>query len=209
MTKVEINGKKYELAESFDELTLEQYCKAFHGLEQPSEEDGEEETILKMVRNQSKLISRLLGEDDDFCMNLPTVVYNSLYKHISYIYEVDKFLKESRAGITLNGKRYGIPSFEEMPLRQYIDADMTIKDNDSPTLYIELLSILLSERTENGWKPYDGKYEDRREELRNVKCSEALPFVFHFFKKGEALRKLSQAFMKVEESRQHLSTQSS
>lgn len=200
MTKIEINGKKYELADSFDELTLEEYCKAFYNLSQNDEEDVDEsEKVKQTILNESKILSRLLGESDDFCLNLGIEDYKRLKDKISFIYDIDVFIKNAKAGITIEGRRYGVPRSDEMSLRQFIDADMTMNNKEDEMQYIELLSILLLEVGRDGkFKPYDGNYEELKGKLRKVKCTEALPLVYHFFKRSVALQKLTKAFMKEE-----------
>lgn len=215
MTKIEINGKKYELPESFDELTLEQYCKAFFNLSEEKEEDvdeadDDEDKVTKTILTEAKILSRILGEDDDFCLNLPVDVYKKIKDKIGYIYDIDGFIKNAKAGITIEGKRYGVPRQNEMSLRQYIDADVTLNDTENDMQYIELLSILLLEVGDDGkYKPYDGNYKVLKEKLKLVKCSEALPLVYHFFKRSTALNTLSQAFMRAEETQSHQVIQSS
>lgn len=210
MTKVEINGKKYEIPQSFDEMTLEQYCKAFYKLPQLDEKMDEVEQFKTIRMNEARILARLMGEDDDFCIDLPLNVYANLNESIKYIYESDYFLKHAKAGVTILGHRYNIPPMSEMSLRQFIDADVVMNNNESDMQYIELLSILLTEKDDKGkWIPYNGDYQDMVGKVRNLKCSDALGLVYHFFKKGEALRKLSQVSMKVVENQQPHNTQSS
>lgn len=209
MIKLEINDKKYKIPESFDELTLEQYCRIFYKID-TKESDDEIENFKRQRENEAIILSRLLGESDDFCLSLPLNVYANLLEHTKFIYDVDFLLRNSRAGITIDGKRYSVPPFNEMSLRQYIDADVVMKDKENPMQYIELLSILLTTRGKDGkWIPYNGEYEELMGKLREMKCSEALGIVYHFFKKGHSLKVLSQLSMKVEESQQHQLTASS
>lgn len=204
MIKLEINEKKYKIPESFDEMTLEQYCRIFYKLDVPNDvEDDEVEEFKRQANTQSIILSRLLGEDDDFCMGLPINVYTQLIDKIKFLYDIDYLLKNSRAGITVDGKRYTIPPFNEMSLRQYIDADVVMKEKENDMQYIELLSILLTAKDKQGkWVKYNGDYQEMMGKLRKMKCSEALPIVYHFFKKGHSLKKLSQLSMKAVENPQ-------
>lgn len=204
MIKLEINEKKYKIPESFDEMTLEQYCRIFYKLDVPNDvEDDEVEEFKRQANTQSIILSRLLGEDDDFCLDLPINVYTQLIDKIKFLYDIDYLLKNSRAGITVDGKRYTIPPFNEMSLRQYIDADVVMKEKENDMQYIELLSILLTAKDKQGkWVKYNGDYQEMMGKLRKMKCSEALPIVYHFFKKGHSLKKLSQLSMKAVENPQ-------
>lgn len=209
MIKLEINDRKYKIPESFDELTLEQYCRIFYKID-TSEVEDELERFKRQRENESIILSRLLGEDDGFCLGLPLNVYANLLEHTKFIYDTDFLLRSSKAGIVIDGRRYSIPPFNEMPLRQYIDADVVMKDKENDMQYIELLSVLLTARDKEGkWIPYNGEYQELMGKLRKMPCSEALGIVYHFFKKGHSLKRLSQVSMKVEASLQHQLTASS
>lgn len=210
MLKLEINDKKYDIPESFKELTLEQYCKAFYKL--PTVKDGMDEIEkFKMMRsNEAIILSRLMGEKDDFCLDLPLNVYAQLNESIRFIYDVEGFIKNAKAGITINNKRYTVPPLDKMSMRQFIDADVVMQ-TESDMQYIELLSVLLLTKDAKGeYIPYNGDYQELMGYVRYLPCSEALPLVYHFFKKGEALKKLSEASMRLEvENQQHLDTANS
>lgn len=142
MLKIEYNGKKYEIPQSFDELTLEQYCKAFYNLPKVEDEASELEKFKVVKENESRILSRIMGEKDDFCMNLPLAIYARLNEAIQFIYDSEYFIKNAKAGIVIDKKRYSIPPMSEMSMRQYIDADVVMQ-NESDMQYIELLSVLL------------------------------------------------------------------
>lgn len=205
MIKLEIDNKEYHVPQSFEELTFEQYCKAFYKLPKVDDDMEDYEKFKVVKENESRILSRILGEGDDFCLNLPLNIYSLLSDAIKFIYDSEYFNKNAKAGIVIDGKRYSIPPFGEMSLRQYIDADMVMKGDENDMQYIELLSILLTTKDNEGkWIPYDGKYEELMGKVRSMPCSMTLPLVYHFFKKGEALKKLSQACMKAEELSQQL-----
>lgn len=210
MVKLEINDKAYKIPSSFDELDFEKYCKVFYKLPKIDGDGDDIEMFRRSSEVQSTILSRLLGEDDDFCMNLPLEVYGKLLKVIEYLFDTDYLQKNVRAGIVIDKKRYSIPPMNEMTLRQYIDADIVMQEEENDMQYIELLSILLTSKDKDGkWIPYNGNYQEMISKVKKLKCSEALPFVYHFFQKSHALQKLSQVSMKVAESQQHLSTKSS
>ena len=186
---LEINGKSYKIPTSFDSLTLEQYCKAFYKLPKVEEDMSELEKFKIVKENESRILSRIMGEKDDFCMNLPLGIYARLNEAIQFIYDSNYFIKNAKAGIVIDKKRYSIPPMNEMSMRQYI----------------ELLSVLLLTQDNNGkWIPYNGDYQELMGKVRQLKCSDALGLVYHFFKRGEALKKISKASMKMEEVNQQL-----
>lgn len=201
MLKVEINGKEYNIPESFNELTLEQYCKAFYKIPSVKDEEDEDEKLIQIKKNESIILSRIMGEDDEFCLDLPWSVYEKIIKSIDFIYSPDDFLKNSKASIIIDGIRYSVPPMDKMTMRQFIDADVVMKE-ESPMQYIELLSTLLLTKDDNGeYIPYNGEYQKLVDKLKVAPCSICLPLVFHFFKKGQAFKKLSEASMKVEEAK--------
>lgn len=204
MIKVEINDKKYEIPQNFNELTLEQYCKAFYKLPQINDDMTDIDKFKTLRENESVILSRIMGEGDNFCLDLPLNVYAQLNEAIQFIYDNEYFLKNAKAGITINHHRYTIPTLDRMSMRQFIDADVVMQ-NESNMQYIELLSVLLLTYDDKGeYIPYNGDYQELMGYVRSLPCSEALPLVYHFFKKGEALKKLSKASMKVEEMNQLL-----
>lgn len=210
MIKLQINDKKYKIPESFDEMTLEQYCRIFWKLDISFDVDDEEEKIKKVIEAESRIISRLLGEDDDFCLDLPITVYNKIVNKTRFLYDSDFFLKNAKAGIIIDGRRYSIPPMNEMSLRQYIDADVVMKEKENDHQYLELLSILLTSKDKEGkWEKYNGDYQELMGKLKNMSCTDTLPLVYHFFKKGEALKAISKASMKAVENQRLQHTASS
>ena len=211
MLKLEINDKKYEIPESFAELTLEQYCKAFYKLPHPTDDMDEIEKFKLIKENEANVLSRIMGEADGFCLDLPLNVYSQLNKAIQFIYESDYFMKTAKASVVIDNTRYSIPPMDKMSMRQFIDADVVMNEEESNIQYIELLSILLLRKDDKGeYIPYNGDYKEMMDKVRNLTCDKALGLVYHFFKKGEALQKLSEAYMKLETvSRQLQSTPNS
>ena len=210
MIKLEIDDKKYSIPESFDELTFEQYCKVFWKLDGLMDIEDEAERFKKGAETEATILSRLMGEEDDFCLSLPINVYTQILQRTKFLYDTSFLFKNAKAGIVIDGKRYSIPPMNEMPLRQYIDADVVMKEKENPLQYIELLSILLTSKGKDGkWIKYNGEYQEMMGKLRKMKCSDVLPLVYHFFKKGHSLKRISQLSMKVEESLQHHNTASS
>lgn len=209
MIKLEINDKIYNIPESFEEMSMEQYCRIFYHL--PSYDGDDDIERFRHERQvESVILSRILGEDDEFCLSLPLNVYAQLNESVRYLYDIDSLLSVTSSRLLIDGRYYSIPPFEEMSLRQYIDADVIIQGKENPLQYIELLSILLTSKDDNGnWIPYDGEYHGLMERLRSLKCSDGLPLVYHFFLLGETLKKLSKVSMRVEEVRHRLHTANS
>lgn len=210
MIKLEIDDKVYKIPESFDELTFGQFCKIFWKMDSVIDIDDDGERFKRGVETEATIISRLMGEEDDFCLGLPLNVYSQILSRTKFLYDTDFLFKNAKAGIVVDGKRYSVPPFNEMPLRQYIDADVVMKEKENPMQYIELLSILLTAKDKEGkWIPYNGEYQELMGKLKDMSCSDVLPLVYHFFKVGHNLKSLSRLSMKVEGSQQHQHTASS
>lgn len=206
MLKIEINEKEYRIPSSFDEMNLEQYCKAFYNLPKYGGDEEDKVAYYRHLKNSESIImSRIMGEADDFCINLPLSVYSRILSELKFVYDSEGLLKNTRASIEIDGERYWIPNFEQMSMRQYIDADMVMKEEDNDMQYIEMLAILLLRKDSKGeFEVYDGNYQDKIEKIRKLSCSIALPLVYHYYKKKEVSKKLSQVSMKVERANQLL-----
>lgn len=191
MLKITIEDKEYNIPSSFAELTLGDYCRIFYGLASDTDD------ITKMQENQSKIISRMLGENDEFLLDKPVGLYTKLLQLTGYIYDLSSFKKDGHtiSYLDIKGQRYHINSPSEMSLRQYIDIDQTMKEDDNPEKYIEILSIMLTKEGEE----YKGNYKELKNEVSKIKCDVALPIVFHFFLKGLASRMVIEASLAEEE----------
>lgn len=198
MYKLKINDKEYQIPTSFDDITMQDYVRCFSSLEDTDSLKGAD--LFHTVReNESKIISRLLGEDDDFCLNMPIVIYNDLAESLSFIYNI-KSLKHSNE-IVVDGEKYSIPKPEEFSLRQWIDVDVTMQDEGNNDRFLELLCILLMKRGDDGkFIPYKGDESKKLlEKVRKMRASDGLGIVYHFFLKGEISKKLTNISSKVEE----------
>lgn len=210
MNKIEINGKEYQFPQGFDELTMKQYCHLFYKLPTAPSEASETEKLVHTIDTEAIIISRLLGEKDDFVANLPIEVFVALQKQVKFIYSINDFIESKRFYINIDGKKYWMPEPQEMSLRQYIDADMIMKE-ENENQFIELLACLLLPYGKDGKFEYDGNYKELIPKIENMKATDALPFIYTFFKKKQLSKNVTEAFSKVEEASDQLahSTQDS
>lgn len=193
MKTIKINEKEYKIPQSLHELTLKEYCRIFQGIKiDPT-------TEWKDIKyKEATLISRIMGEDDDFALSLPLSVYNDICQMCIFLYE-NKKLKYNDV-VKLNGVKYTIPAPNEMSLRQWIDIDIT-RQTEEEGMFIELYSILLCEVGEDGKVlPYDGKYQERKPLLEDYPADDAMSMINDFFVKGESSQKVSDAYSKVVEA---------
>ena len=198
MINVEINGKEYNFPNSWDDITMKQYCKLFHDLPEGDLKASDELKAVNTIRCEAVIISRLLGEDDGFVEKLPIPVFTYLQHEARFIYEISNFLDSKIFYLNIDGKKHFMPEPSEMSLRQYIDADMIMGDDKNQDQFIELLSCLLLPYGDGKYE-YNGRYQDLMPKIERMKASDGLPFIYTFFKKKELSRKLSEASSKVEE----------
>lgn len=196
MIDIEINSKQYSIPASFDELTLREYCRIFNGLEKTDGLEGKE-LFLATKRNEAAILSRLMGEADDFAMDLPLSVYSTLVEATSFIYGMEGIKHSGTAEV--DGKTYKALKPEEMNLRQWIDIDVTADENGADK-FIDILSMLLSEQAEDGSaKPYKGYDEAFARRLGETKCSDSLGIVYRFFLRGAISSRLTRLYSRLTE----------
>ena len=210
MKKFEINGKEYQFPESWSDITMKQYCHLFYDLHTTHSGATEEEKLAQTIDTEAVIISRLLGEKDDFVANLPIEVFLTLQKEVGFIYSIKDFTDSKVFYLNIDGKKYWMPEPQEMSLRQYVDADMIMKE-EGENQFIELLACLLLPYGKDGKFEYDGKYQELIPKIERMKAEDALPFIYTFFKKKQLSKNVTEAFSKVEEAADQLahSTQDS
>lgn len=191
MISIEINNKAYKIPTSFAELSLRDYCRVFNGLEKTDGLEGRE-LFMATKRIEATILSRLMGENDGFAMDLPLTIYASLVDATQFIYGITS-LRHS-ATVEVGGKVYKVLKPEEMNLRQWIDIDVT-GEEESAEKFIDILSMLLVEQSEDGEvKPYKGYDADFAKALGDVSCSDSLGVVYHFFLRGAISSRLTQLY---------------
>lgn len=197
MINVEIDGREYKFPNSWDDITMKQYCKLFHNLPESNAKASDEAKATNTIRCEAVIISRLLGEKDDFVEKLPIPVFTYLQHEAGFIYNIDGFLESKIFYLRIDGRKYFMPEPQDMSLRQYIDADFIMKDDKNQNQFIELLACLLLPY-EDGYV-YDGKYQDLIPKIERMKASDGLPFIYTFFKKKELSKRLSEVSSKAGE----------
>lgn len=196
MVKININDKEYNFPNKWDDITLREYCHLFYNLPKDDSNASEGEKEAMVIDKEAIIISRLLGERDDFVSQMPIGIFLMLQNEAKFIYSINDFINSKTFYINIDGKKYWMPNPDEMSLRQYIDADMIMKE-DKEDQFIELLSCLLLPVGKDGKFEYDGKYQELMPKIANMKASEALPFVYTFFKKKQLSKKVSEVYSKV------------
>ena len=199
MIKLKINDKEYSFPNKWDDISMKEYCHMFYNLPTADSEASEGEKYAQMIDNEAIIISRLLGEKDDFVSNLPIDVFLTLQNEMKFIYSIADFSDSKIFHLNIDGRKYFMPEPQEMSLRQYIDADMIMKEDENENQFIELLACLLLPYGNDGKFEYDGKYQELIPKIEKMKASEGLPFVYTFFKKKQLSKKVTEAYSKVGE----------
>ena len=198
MKKITINDKEYNLPENWKELNMKTYCRLFYKLEDTNDKMDDATRSIVTLRNESKIISKLLNESDDFVLSLPVEIFNKLRENIQFIYVINEFFDSKVFYLNIDGKKYFMPAPNEMSLRQYIDSDIIMKE-ENENQFIELLACLLLPIGKDGKYEYDGKYQDLVPKIENMSAEDGLPFIYTFLKKKILSEKVSEDFSKVRE----------
>jgi len=197
MIEIKINSKEYKVPTSFDDITMSDYCRCFYGLKNTENMDDRDKFIWTK-RNEATVVSRLIGEYDDFCLDMPLPVFNELSKCCRFVYSLQSL--KHRNSIVIEGVEYHIPKPSEFNFRQWIDIDVTTIDKENEDKYLELLSTLLMRKDAEGkWIPYMGDNKVRLDKLKNMKASDGLGIVYHFFLKGEISKRSISTYSMVRE----------
>lgn len=195
MINIEIKDKEYKMPSNWSDITMKDYCNAFYKLAKTDDKMDEITRTTTTLRNEAIIISRLLGEKDDFVLSLPLPIFAELKSKVKFIYEIGGFLEKNIFYLNIDGKKYWIPTPEEMSLRQYIDSDMIMREDDNKQQFIELLACLLVPTDGE----YDGNYEKLVPKIEKMKASDGLPFIYTFFKKKILSKKALKDFSKIGE----------
>lgn len=197
MYRISINDKEYSVPTAFSDITLGQYVKCFNGLIDTEKLDGIE-LFTAVRKNEATIISRLLGEDDDFCLNMPVVIYSELSNSCKFIYSL-KTLGHSNE-IVIDDVSYSVPQPDEFSLRQWIDVDVTMQEEGNESRYLDLLAILLMKRGDDGkFIPYGGIDKALRKRIEDLPADKGLGIVYHFFLRGEISRRITSISSKMGE----------
>lgn len=204
MKQFTLNKKEYNLPENWEDLTLIQYCNAFFQVKEYEEDPNlsKEENDVALIRhtrqNESIIISRLMGEDDEWAMDLPIEIYSYLQNSLAFIFDIKEFVTgDLHFHLTVDGIDYTLTDIKEMPLRQYIDVEEVLKDNDNPTRFCDLLAIILKNVEKE--EKYNGSYEEMSHKLQNIPAKDGLPFIYTLLKKKVILLNAIQASTTLEE----------
>lgn len=198
MKKISINEIEYNVPESYNDITLLDYCTIFFNLKDSKDEnDNIDEKIV--LKNDITIISRLLNVDEDFIKELPIKVWSRLRDEVKWIYDDSFFHKNKTNLLTIDNIDYHIPQVNKMTLRQWIDVDITSQEKKNPEQFLELLAILLLPISED---KYDGNYQQRKEKLKILPADKALSLLYFFLYKGKILNLITQIYS-VAEAHQH------
>lgn len=195
MIRIILNNKNYEVPTEWKDINLKQYCNAFHNLK----ESEDKEDIKQARYNEAIVISRLLGEADDFAMNLPIEIYSLFQDKVSFIFDIKEFITaDPKSTILVNGDAYSLVDIKDMPFRQYIDIEETLKDDENEYKFISLLSIVLKKVGSN--KKYENEDSELTKALESLTADKALPFIYSILKKNTYLQRLTALSTMEEEA---------
>ena len=150
MKTLEINGKRYDLPESLDDIRFSDYVGIFQGI------SGKDDDA---VEDKISVISKVLREDRETVETLPLEAFNIIFSELCWLF--DEPGTKASDSITIDGWTYTITPIEKWPLRKYIESEEAAKGGDSN--YTTLLATILTDN--------DGYNTEKAKELA-VKLSE-------------------------------------
>lgn len=183
MFRITINNKDYNIPTAYSELPFVDYVRIFKDIK-GIDGNTDEEKLYNANKLQAKIASNIMGEDDEFVMDLPLPIAASIIDKVSFIFDTEKIRSSERNEIEVDGIKYHIPPTDRMELRQWIDADYSLKADDLVGL---LSTLLISDK-------YRGEDKKIRAWLTNKAMSdEVLPLLYYFFLKGRLSQMLTKA----------------
>lgn len=157
--------------ECWSDVTFERYCNMFANVEQ----GGDNEVNFVIVA------CNLLDITPDILMRMKRVDVDEIIATLKFIATP---IEPNEQPIEIDGKSYIIPMFDEMPYRQYIDAESELKNITNDYDILRLSCVLLVE----AGKEYSPKNVDSMElKLRQMPCTEIVPNILNFIQKKKSL----------------------
>ena len=148
MVKIDIEGKKYFMPTSFEELPLGVYQEIAGGL---SDEKTDIEKLLI-------IISKLTGIDESVLRNIDIKQFNLLCEKSGFIFKQDPQKElEIKYEIEVNGVSYGFDTLFKMNTAEFIDLEKLTKDPKKVNENLHLVMAILyrpikSKKVENWFK---------------------------------------------------------
>jgi len=194
MQKVKINDIEYNIPTSWDDINFGQYCEVFYDL------DNNPDNLDNInIKNEIKVLSRLIGINEDDILNAPVDFYNKLRDLVKFIYERESFYyQDIDNSIEIDGVEYRIPSNEELSLRQHIDVDITTNEPSSPTKFIELLAIMLIPIGKS-YVDAVGDREQLMEKIKKLPCPKCFRLLGFFLLKENLLKEITTTYTQVQD----------
>lgn len=197
MMKIEFDGVKINVPNSWNDITLEEYEKLY--LLKP-------ETKLEYIQ----YVADVCKIDAKLLINSPTQLFDIVSNAIQFIFDndfepvnkVERIIEVIEKGEVREVKEeYFISFSDKLTLGEWIDIDSII-ESDSETKLSEMLSVLC--------RPIGEKYnpdlsEERKKIFQSLPCDKVLPLIsFFLLKKKKSEEILSRCLMVIAQANQFL-----
>lgn len=174
MKQIKINDTKLDLPESINEFTFGDYVRVFDGVTHNKDTE-----LTDIIRDEAKVFSRILKQEDDFCLKLTLEQYGELKEDLNWILDCKDV--EAKDHIDIDGHSYYIKDIGKLSLENYITIDnivnnVKIDKNGLPT-WVEVLNMLL-----------DKDVKISEETFLGLPAIDMLSLFRYFFAHGEAGR---------------------
>jgi len=183
--KIEFDGVKINVPNSWKDITLEEYEKLY--LLKP-------ETKLEYIQ----YVADVCKIDAKLLINSPTQLFDIVSDAIQFIFDNDF---EPVNKVVANETEYFISFSDKLTLGEWVDIDSII-ESDSETKLSEMLAVLCRPIGEN-YNP--DLAEERKKLFQSLSCDNVLPLIsFFLLKKKKSEEILSRCLMVIAQANQFL-----
>lgn len=185
MMKIEFDGVKINVPNSWNDITLEEYEKLY--LLKP-------ETKLEYIQ----YVADVCKIDAKLLINSPTQLFDIVSNAIQFIFDNDF---EPVNNVVVDETEYFISFSDKLTLGEWVDIDSII-ESDSETKLSEMLAVLC--------RPIGEKYnpdltEERKKLFQSLPCDKILPLVsFFLLKKRKSEEILSHCLTVMDQANRFL-----
>ena len=186
MLKIELDGVKLRIPDSWEDISLKDYESWY--LQKP-------ETSLESVQH----VADICKIDAKILLEAPTNIFDAVSGAISFVFDNDF---EPQSKITIFEEDYYISQSDKLTLGEWVDIDGVLANEENQSKLSELLAILC--------RPLGEKYnpdiiEKRQKLFQAQTCDKVLPLIaFFLFKKKKSIKILNHYLAVIAQADQFL-----
>jgi hypothetical protein len=183
MRAIKLNDVLYNIPTSWEELSLGEFERITPILEKMQDEPVKLRGLLKIVCN-------LLTIPQEVLLEAPKSVFNLIVKELDFLFDSSRQKYKAVKEVKIGGVKHYFPTeASAINTGQFIDIEEMIQQ---PELYSNILAILLLPA---GAKHNAKDFYSRKDKIKGLPMSEALPLINFFLSSGENYIKTMQGFL--------------